>query len=184
MTWLDINQMIKKKQKGWVSQFMKKDNNKPITTQIAELTFQLLNKCQEKEMLFAQKFGISLAGFRCLRHLHEHQQAIVKQLAESMNLTSSRLTRIIDDLISKDLVIRESKPFDRRAYIISLTKKGKELAKKLYGNFNTLHEVIFSEISDSNQKTITKSLRQMLDSLDLWFKKDELEKWKFLKAQK
>ena len=144
---------------------MEKDNIKPVATQIAELTFQLLNKCQEKEMLFAQKFEISLAGFRCLRHLHEHQQAIVKQLAESMNLTSSRLTRIIDDLVSKNLVVRESKSFDRRIYVVSLTKEGKDLAEELYGNFNKLHEEIFSEISVSNQKTITNSLEQILNSL-------------------
>ena len=159
---------------------MKKDDTKPNATQIAELTFQLLNKCQEKEMLFAQKFEISLAGFRCLRHLYQHQQEIVKQLAEHMNLSSSRLTRIIDDLVVKKLVARESKSFDRRIYVVSLTKEGKELAEELYSNFNKLHEEIFSEIPNSKQKTIINSLDLMLKSLDLWFKKDEKKKWEFL----
>jgi len=86
---------------------MEQKHDKPISSLIAELTFQLLSKCQEKEAQFAQKFGISVAHFRCLRHLHLYQKSTVKQLAEFMELTSSRLTRIIDELVKKEIVTRQ-----------------------------------------------------------------------------
>ena len=159
---------------------MDQENSKPMSVLIADLTFRLLSYCQKKEALFAKRFDISVASFRCMRHLHEHQEATVKQLAENMDLSSSRLTRIIDELVKSGFVLRTEHRSDRRIFIISLTQKGKELAEDLYNNFNRLHEEIFSSITVSKQKTIVNSIEQILDSLELWFEKDELKKWKFL----
>ena len=158
--------------------------SKSIAVNIADLTFQLLSRCQMKEVMFAKKFDISVAGFRCLRHLHEHKRVTVKQLAENMNLTSSRLTRIVDELVKNKYVTRQEQPSDRRMFIISLTQAGEDLAYELYSNFNKLHEQIFSAIPILEQKAITESLERILKSFDLWFKKDELDKWDFLKPTK
>jgi len=159
---------------------MAQENSKPMPVLIADLTFRLLSYCQKKEALFAKRFDISVASFRCMRHLHEHQEATVKQLAENMDLSSSRLTRIIDELVKSEFVLRIEHQSDRRIFIIRLTQKGKELAEDLYNNFNRLHEEILSSIPVSNQKMIVESIKRILNSLDLWFEKNELEKWKFL----
>ena len=160
-----------------VSNNMSPENSKPIAVLIADLTFRLLSNCQKKEAMFAKRFDISVASFRCLRHLHEHQEATVKQLAENMNLSSSRLTRIIDSLVKSELVIRTEHQSDRRIFIISLTQKGKELAEELYVNFNKLHGEIFSAIPVAKQKQIVESITEMLNSLDLWFEKGDFKKW-------
>lgn len=159
---------------------MNPENSKPSAVSIADLTFRLLSRCQQKEAGFASRFDISVASFRCLRHLHEHQEATVKQLAENMNLSSSRLTRIIDRLVKNEFVIRTEHKSDRRIFIISLTQRGKELAEELYDNFNKLHENIFSSIPVSKQKNIIESVKEMLNSLDIWFENDEMKKWEFL----
>jgi len=159
---------------------METENSKPLSVLIADLTFRLLSNCQKKEAGFASRFDISVASFRCLRHLHEHQEATVKQLAENMNLSSSRLTRIIDGLVKNQLVKRTEHQTDRRIFIISLTQKGKELADELYNNFNKLHEEIFSAIPSAKQEQIVESITEMLNSLDLWFEKDDFKKWEFL----
>lgn len=138
------------------------------STYLADLTFQLLVKCQKKEAHYAKKYGIPVAEFRCLRHLYLNPRATVKDLASYMNLTSSRLTRIIDKLHKKDLVVRNELISDRRFFIVELTREGKKLAKELYDCYVKLHDEIFSSISPSHYKTITQSLEKLLNALDLW----------------
>lgn len=135
---------------------------------IADLTFNLVTRCQEKEARFAQQFDMGVAEFRCLRHLYQNPGATVKQLAEYMNLTSSRLTRIIDKLVEKNLVSRKEGIEDRRIFIVDLTPKGKPLAKKLFENYLKLHEEIFSTIPGSQFANIARSLDEILKAVNNW----------------
>lgn len=141
--------------------------NKNIET-ISELTFNLVTRCQEKEARFAQKYDIGVAEFRCLRHLHQNPVTNIKKLAEYMNLSSSRLTRIIDKLVDKDFVSRKEGIEDRRIFIVDLTPKGKPFAKKLFEDYLTLHEEIFSTIPAPDYKNIAVSLEHMLEAVNKW----------------
>ncbi len=72
---------------------------------ITDLIFNLVNRCQEKEARFAQNYDMGIAEFRCLCHLYQNLDQPVKQFADYMNLTSSRLMRIIDKLVEKNLIV-------------------------------------------------------------------------------
>ena len=65
---------------------------------LADLTFNLLARCQEKEAWLAKEHGLFQAEFRGLRLFGSDETLNNKQLAKRMNLTESRLTRIIDGL--------------------------------------------------------------------------------------
>jgi len=149
---------------------MQRQNSKSEAAYIAELTFQLLKNCQEKEARYAREQEISVPQFRCLRHLYQSPRATVKQLAENMNLTSSRITRIVDKLLEQNLVIRQEGAADRRIFIVDLTYQGKVVAEKLYEGYNKLHEEIFSTIPASKHATIARSLEKLLTAVDVWLK--------------
>lgn len=69
--------------------------------QLANLTFSLLANCQEKEVRLAEIHGLTQAEFRCLRLFNSEETVNNKKIAERMNLSPSRLTRIIDGLVKK-----------------------------------------------------------------------------------
>ncbi len=142
---------------------------------IADLTFEPVTRCQEKEARFAQQYAMGVAEFRCLRHLFQNPGANVKQLAESMNLTSSRLTRIIDRLVEKDLVSRKEGAEDRRIFIVDLTPKGKPLAQKLFDDYLKLHKEIFSTIPAFEYENIAYSLEQLLKAVNEWLYASKLK---------
>jgi len=68
---------------------------------LADLTFSLLANCQEKEIRLAEIHSLTQAEFRCLRLFGSNESINNKAIAERMNLSPSRLTRIIDGLFKK-----------------------------------------------------------------------------------
>ncbi len=70
-------------------------------SRLANLTFSLLANCQEKEVHLAELHGLTQAEFRCLRLFGTDESLNNKTIAERMNLSPSRLTRIIDGLVKK-----------------------------------------------------------------------------------
>lgn len=51
-------------------------------------------------------------------------------LAKELELSPSRLTRILDSLESRDLAKRELSSIDRRSMLVTLTQKGKQLVEQ------------------------------------------------------
>jgi len=135
---------------------------------IAETIARLFVNCQEKENRFVADFGVSLVEFRSLRILNEHHPLTVNQLAQKMALTSSRITRIIDGLVEKDLVVREGDRSDRRVYLLSLTPEGKKLAKHLNENYSKMHEEILSSIPAEKHQTLMEAINQLNDAVEEW----------------
>jgi len=76
-------------------------------SRLANLTFSLLANCQEKEEHLAELHGLTQSEFRCLRLFGTDESLNNKTIAERMNLSPSRLTRIIDGLVKKKYIRRE-----------------------------------------------------------------------------
>lgn len=51
-------------------------------------------------------------------------------LAKELELSPSRLTRILDSLEKRDLTRRELSPLDRRSMLVTLTTKGKQMVEQ------------------------------------------------------
>jgi DNA-binding MarR family transcriptional regulator len=51
-------------------------------------------------------------------------------LAKELELSPSRLTRILDSLEKRDLTRRELSPLDRRSMLVTLTPKGKQMVEQ------------------------------------------------------
>lgn len=66
-----------------------------------------------------------------LLELHNHGTQTQVELCEHCSKDAPTITRIIELLIKKELITRESCTDDRRRFNISLSKKGKQLVQKL-----------------------------------------------------
>lgn len=135
---------------------------------LADIIGRLFVNCNEKENRHVAKYGVSIVEFRCLRTLHEYDSLTVNQVAQKMSLTSSRVTRIVDGLVRKKLVNRETGETDRRVYNLSLTGKGRDLAKKLILNYNKIHEQIMLNIPEEYQSSMIQVLEQLNHAVEDW----------------
>ncbi len=138
------------------------------SAKLADIIGRLFVNCNEKENRHVAKYGVSIVEFRCLRTLYEHESLTVNQLAQKMSLTSSRVTRIVDGLVRRELVNRETGETDRRVYNLSLTNAGDNLAKKLIQNYNKIHEQIMKNIPLEYQSSMIQVLEQLNHAVEDW----------------
>lgn len=138
---------------------------------LADLTFKLLANCQEKEARLADKYGLTQSEFRCLRLFNKRDVLNNKQVAERMNLSPSRLTRIIDGLVAKDYIIRQIEPSDRRNMKVELSKRGKVLVQKLNDAYVNIHQEILNDIDRPQHKPLINAMENLLVALQKWIAK-------------
>ena len=140
---------------------------------LANLTFSLLANCQEKELRLASIHHLTQAEFRCLRLFGHDESVNNKKIAERMNLSPSRLTRIIDGLVEKEYINREIDPDDRRNMRVTLSRRGKLLVNQLNKAYVEIHNEILQDIEESQHEPLIIAMQHLLEALENWLKKPE-----------
>ena len=88
------------------------------------------------------------------------------ELSQKLNLSASRVTRIIQDMESKGLVIRNQSKLDKRSNIVRITKVGvARLNEDGPVHINTVREVVFSKLNEAEMKMLAKLLVRIRQSL-------------------
>jgi DNA-binding MarR family transcriptional regulator len=73
-----------------------------------------------------ERFDISLARFDYLAQLYRYKDGMkMRDLSRYLMVTGGNVTGLTDDLAKEGMVVRESSPQDRRAWIVRLTPKGR-----------------------------------------------------------
>ena len=140
---------------------------------LANLTFNLLANCQEKEVRLAELHGLTQAEFRCLRLFGAEECLNNRQIAERMHLSPSRLTRIIDGLVEKDYINRELDSSDRRNMKVYLSHNGKLLVQRLNKAYVNIHSEILQDIEQGQHNTLISGMEHLLSALEKWLKKPD-----------
>lgn len=89
---------------------------------------------------------------------HEKEPLKMKHLAQKLGVTTGTLTVTVDRLEKKDYAKRVPLKGDRRAYIIDLTPKGKEV----YKEHHHLHEKLTEQLLSHLLKKDVEALKRVL----------------------
>jgi len=80
--------------------------------------------------LFAKSAGLSMAQFGLLMQLHHKGACGMSEVSERFDITPAAASQLVDKLVQSGLVQREEDPNDRRAKLLNLTEKGRELVQQ------------------------------------------------------
>ncbi|MGB5848941.1 MAG: MarR family transcriptional regulator [Ignavibacteriaceae bacterium] len=138
---------------------------------LANLTFSLLARCQEKEAWLAEKHRLLEAEFKCLRLFGVDEKLSNKEIAKRMNLCEGRLTRIMDGLVQKGYMKREIDKSDRRNMKLSLFRRGKMLTNKLNKAFVEIHSEILQEIDISQHESLITAMGNLNYAVEKWLQR-------------
>jgi DNA-binding MarR family transcriptional regulator len=138
---------------------------------LADLTFNLLARCQAKEEWLAAQRGLFQAEFKCLRIFGSNKSLTCKEIANRMNLSRSRITRIIDGLEKKGYMNREIDQTDRRNMKVTLSRRGKILTTKLDREFTDIHFEILQDIDVSKHESLITTMEHLLTATEKWLQK-------------
>ncbi len=138
---------------------------------LADLTFNLLARCQEKEAWLAKEHGLFQAEFKCLRLFGSDESLNNTQISKRMKLSPSRLTRIIDTLVEKEYMKREIEQYDRRNMRVFLSRRGKLLTNKLNKAFVDIHIEILKDIDVSQHEPLITAMEHLQLAIEKWLDK-------------
>jgi Transcriptional regulators len=88
-----------------------------------------------------------------------------------MNLSPSRLTRIIDGLVGKEYIIREIDPNDRRNMKVCLSTRGQLLVQQLNKSYIEIHKEILQDIEEDQHQSLITAMTHLLSALEKWIAK-------------
>ncbi|HYM39356.1 MAG TPA: MarR family transcriptional regulator [Thermoplasmata archaeon] len=92
-------------------------------------TVPLIMQFIRVEMRRSRGPGISVPQFRVLTFLNRTEGASLSAVADRVGLSLPAMSRLVDGLVSRDLVRREESPEDRRRVLLHLTNLGKDLVR-------------------------------------------------------
>jgi len=136
--------------------------------QLANLTFNLLEDCHQKEIKLARRYNLTTSEFHCLRLFGVDEVFSNKQLAERLKLSPGRLSRIISGLVDKGFMERNIHREDRRAMDVSLSPKGKRMVSELGNAYVTIHKEILKDIDPAIHEELIGGMTQLLSALRKW----------------
>jgi MarR family transcriptional regulator, transcriptional regulator for hemolysin len=83
------------------------------------------------------------------------------KLADRLGIQGPTLVRLLDALEKQGLVARRSAPSDRRANLISIEPKGREILHALNGFAARMRDEFFAAVSDADLQTTLGVLRHL-----------------------
>lgn len=110
-----------------------------------------------------KEFGIHEPQYNVLRILRgaKGKPISVNTILENMVQRSSNVTRIVDRLENKGLVIRSLSAEDRRKMDILITDEGLLLLKKLDAKVKDFHQPMMQNLSAEEAETLKKLIQKL-----------------------
>lgn len=132
---------------------------------ILDLIYELKKKCTQRDEEFFNATEITQAEynmFLCLRNCKHFNSYSV---AEKMQLSLSRVSRIIDKMVNKDFLSRTTNKLDRRAIDIKITEKGKGIMSQII-EYREMREVnLQSKINKTEEGEIKSCIVKLIEIL-------------------
>jgi DNA-binding MarR family transcriptional regulator len=115
----------------------------------------------------SKEFSLSPIQVQVLIFLlhHSDDKRKVSYLADEFNVTKPTISDTIKTLEQKQLIEKEYEPHDTRSYIIHLTEKGVEVAKKT-SFFATQIQVPIDKLPSKDKETLLLSLLEIIQHLN------------------
>jgi len=81
------------------------------------------------EMRSRRARGVSVPQFRSMAFLRTNEGASLSQVAEHVGLSMPAMSRLVDGLVKRGLLARDSSESDRRKVTLRLTARGQDMIK-------------------------------------------------------
>ena len=109
-------------------------------------------------------FGMSTARILTLLAFTEKKIMRMSELSETMSLTTSTSTRMIDSLVKEGFVERGYDKYDRRLVTVGLTGNGKIIAEDIKAFRDRYFDSIKDKVKDNGEEEMILSLKTLIDA--------------------
>jgi len=143
-----------------------KPENESVIKDIVGSIRRLVRSVYLDTQKLSRQYGLTGPQSGVLRSLVHHGSSSSADLSRMLYVTPSNITGIIDRLERKGLVERIKKEGDRRVALITLTKEGTRLGKKMP---DPIERRLISELADldpAHVQLLDMAMGQILEMMD------------------
>lgn len=120
-----------------------------------------------REVQRVPRGGLTLPQFDCLAQLLRHPGGMTPSaLSRSLLVTAGNVTGIVARLEGRGLLARRPHPTDRRAFVLTLTPKGRKLALSEVVRHEQSLERLFETLGGPERTRLSASLDRLREALE------------------
>jgi len=102
---------------------------------------------------------VSVPHFRTLAYLNRHEGTSLSDVAEHIGLSLPSMSALIDSLVMKGLVIRQTHPEDRRRMTLTLTERGRTTLRVAHEAAASYLEAKLGQLSATERATLIEAMQ-------------------------
>lgn len=106
----------------------------------------------------AKSTGLSMPQFGILMQVHHRGNCAIGDVSEHFDITSAAASQLVDKLVQNGLIHRDEDPNDRRAKMLNLTDKGRELIQLGVEERFRWVEQLSEKLTAEERKKVTEAL--------------------------
>ncbi len=129
------------------------------------LVADIVQCCQERTLFESDRFGLPPAELKCLLLFKEERYLTAKTLAARLEVGKSRVTRLVDGLIRKDLIESSRDPKDGRYKLLSLTRTGRERMDLIEAFLVEAHGRVLEQMEPQQRTSVLACLELLRSSM-------------------
>ncbi len=126
-------------------------------------TIPLVMRTIRAEFRSQRSNDLSVPQFRTLAYLDSNDGASLSSLANHIGLTLPSMSKLVDELVSRDLVQRNEYQQDRRRICLCLTTQGKSELEAVHSHTEAFLAGKLSSLSNEELTTIAHALQILKD---------------------
>jgi DNA-binding MarR family transcriptional regulator len=150
----------------WEIELNEMKDNKEFADKVAELFGQINKNNNTFEQACYRIFGITTSQADTLLKLSPKQALRMNELSEAVGVDTSTMTRMVDQLIEKGMVLRQADEKDRRIVRVGLTAPGKKMHTQLSDALTSYYMESLDDISEPEREIIIQVLTRLRDAVD------------------
>jgi DNA-binding MarR family transcriptional regulator len=129
---------------------------------------ELVRKYQFRDRCETACHGLSVSQCHALEELAEAGSLRMGELASRLHLSVSAVTRVADQLVAKELVVRMADPDDRRANRLKPSPAGVALFERIRSELLRWQREVLEEHPPQVRKALVECLEQLAQAVDRW----------------
>lgn len=141
------------------------DNNCCVD-EVGEMIQKLVRVFQLFERDQIKIYGFTSSQCYTLLEIYKAESLSMNELSEKMNLNSSTITRVLDNLVRDKYIARSKSESDKRIVTVNLTEKGYDAVIKLDKTVKEYYKKIIDNIPKGEVDNVLNSVSILLKAFE------------------
>lgn len=132
---------------------------------IIDLVCELKKKCVESDTQFSSELNLSDSEYNFIKALINCKDLESSSIAEKMNISLSRVSRIIEKMVKHGYIKRTINESDRRGIKLEITAKGEQLKQTVIAFRMSCEKRITEALEKEEVEALKRNLLTIIDIL-------------------